>query len=250
MRKRIYFAAVLALVMVVFTSCFKEDPDVMTGLIGYYSFDNSDGTDQSGNGHTGTFAGKTSPSFVDGIKGKAFHIEGENNTALEIPYLFFKDLDEWSISFWAKDFGGGYGTLFSQLDPQSDGVISDIPRVFVYTNNQIMGIQLMHNDNYGFGYDVTNSNGKWEHYVVVLDSLETNYSKTTVRVKVYVNGKKIKSFHTKYEREYMDRCSKTVFGGKKKLYDITSIDAKLDEIRIYNRALNAWDIKALYDLEY
>ena len=48
----------------------------------------------------------------------------------------------------------------------------------------------------------------------------------------------------------MDRCSKTVFGGKKKLYDITSIDAKLDEIRIYNRALNAWDIKALYNLEY
>lgn len=250
MRKRIFFATAIALAMTTFTSCFKEDPDVMTGLIGYYSFDNSDGTDQSGSGHTGTLTGKTEPVFIDGVRGKALYVNGENNTALEIPYLFFKDLDEWSVSFWAKDFGGGFGTLFSQLNPKADDIISDIPRVFVTTDHKLMGIQLVHNNNARWDFDVTEHNGKWNHYVVVLDSLETKYSTPTVRVGLYVNGKKIKSFSSKYERKYMEICSKTVFGGKKKLYDITSIDVKLDEIRIYNRALNVWDIEALNELSY
>ena len=240
----------LAFAMVTFTSCFKEDPDVMTGLIGYYSFDNNDGTDQSGNGHTGTFVGKTAPAFVDGVRGKAFHIDGENNTALVVPYLFFKDLDEWSVSFWAKDFGGGYGTFFSHQDPTNDNVLHDLPRVFVTTDKQLMGIQLEHNNNYIFGYDVKQSNAQWTHYVVVMDSLENKTNYATVRVQLFVNGRRVKRCNTEFETKYVEMCSQTVFGGKKKLYDVVSIDAKLDEVRIYNRALKIEDIEALYDLEY
>jgi len=44
------------------------------GLVAYWSFDNCDANDDSGNGHNGTIYGN--PQCVDGEKGKAFRFDG------------------------------------------------------------------------------------------------------------------------------------------------------------------------------
>ena len=248
MKKRIYLAAMLALATVTFTSCFKEDPDVMTGLIGYYSFDNSDGTDQSGNGHTGSFTGKADPSFIDGIRGKALYINGDNNNAFEIPYVFFKELDEWTVSFWAKDLNAG--TIFSPQDLTINTRVYDVPRLYADKNTKALGIQMQSDYGHTFGYNYTQNNSQWNHIVVVVDSLVPVQNAASVRVRLYVNGRRESKINGYYYKSYINRCSQTVFGGNKNRDTYISIDAKLDEIRIYNRALKTEDIKALYELEY
>ncbi|MDP2933123.1 MAG: LamG domain-containing protein, partial [bacterium] len=53
-----------------------------TGLVGYWSFNDGNGTqagDSSGNGNTGTLSGATIPTWVDGKRGKALSFDGSTS---------------------------------------------------------------------------------------------------------------------------------------------------------------------------
>lgn len=77
----------------------KEETRADDGLIAYYSFDNNDITDNSSNGNDGITHG--SPTFVDGISGKAIEFDGIDDwvelTDFQVPESF-------SVSMWVNPY--------------------------------------------------------------------------------------------------------------------------------------------------
>ena len=248
--KKNFICAVFAAAAFAFASCEKENmkPDTTTGLIGYYSFDECNGIDLSGERHNGEFAGEAQPEFIDGVAGKALYINGDNNISFKIPYVFFRGLESWTVSFWAKDVHAG--SFFSAQDLSIPTRHYDVPRFFADNNTKTFGIQTQSDSYSFFSYNYTQHNDEWHHIVVVLDSLTPVSNAHWGYIKLYVDGKLQDESKQYYYKSYINDCSQTTFGGNKGNSNYLSIDTKIDEIRIYNRNLKQADIKALYDLEY
>lgn len=99
---------------------------VLNGLLAYYNFDNEDAkdaTDSEMHGNT-----SKEPSFVDETpngKGRAIFLNASKNQFINIPYNPFFRKDNYSISFWLKDFGNGM--IFSAISV--DGRRNNYPRL-------------------------------------------------------------------------------------------------------------------------
>jgi hypothetical protein len=95
----------IAVLFFIATSTFAAITD---GLVGYWSFNNCDATDNSGNGHTGTPFGNPPPQCVDDIKGKAFNFSGQDNPSdpsrYEIPHSDqLNPTQAVTVSLWFKE---------------------------------------------------------------------------------------------------------------------------------------------------
>ena len=76
---------------------------LMNGLVGWWKFDETDGTiayDSSGNGNDGNLT--NGPTWVTGKIGGALSFDG-NDDRLKLPHQMMNGLSEFSISFWFKE---------------------------------------------------------------------------------------------------------------------------------------------------
>ena len=71
----------LIFIAIILSFSFPSFAALTDGLVGYWSFNNCDANDDSGNGHIGAPYGSPTPQCVDGIKGKAFNFNGQNYKA-------------------------------------------------------------------------------------------------------------------------------------------------------------------------
>ena len=113
---------VLALLLVFMTGCLPlpsldqenvaEDMEHTDYLLAYYPFDDS--TKDSGkNGYHGVPIG--APTYDEDTpsgSGKALKLNGFKGQYVNVPYPFLNGLNEYSVSFWIKDFGMGMVFLF------------------------------------------------------------------------------------------------------------------------------------------
>jgi len=93
--------------------------DITTGLIAWWSFDDSTARDHSGNGYHGTLM--NTPKPVQGIKGTAFRLQGrgintEDGDHILLPEIDFNSMSEFTVSIWVWEEG------FSEYGP-SEGFI-------------------------------------------------------------------------------------------------------------------------------
>ncbi len=72
------------------------------GLVAYWSFNNCDNTDDSGNGHLGTSIG--GPKCVDGAIGKGFEFDGTNDIIGIPDHPAFHFTNGMSVSAWVKAY--------------------------------------------------------------------------------------------------------------------------------------------------
>ncbi len=100
MKKNFFLFAAL-LISVVF---LQAQPPVTDGLVAYYSFDNCDATDDSGDGSDGVLVG--APGCVCGVSGNALELDGINDHILFLgPVNNYFDTEDVTVSFYFKSFG-------------------------------------------------------------------------------------------------------------------------------------------------
>ena len=216
------------------------------GLIAYYPFDGN-ANDASGSGNHGTTHGVTLTTDRFGNANKAYRFDG--NAYIEVP-----DSDSLhniakavSISAWVNATEGYLG---GGVTPGS-GYISVACKG--YANRQY-AMQIDNCDDWIFtlkdsemikcgstsGYSI----GVWQHVALIWDG---------ATIKTYVNGilageKTFKSVLSKNDEPLyigMDPGDTGAFGEVSSQTEY--LIGALDDLRIYNRALSAAEVKALYD---
>ena len=200
--------------------------DLSNGLIAHYEFEGNV-NDSSGNGNDGEVFGDI--SYIDGVIGQAIHFDNSN------VYIAIKSnftLDDFSIAFYGK------------IDAQSSAKIN------------LLQANQSHSDNiFGLAYDsdfayllhnsqTTNS----QHYY---DLLVTEWANFVLQPNgvggfdIYLDGNKAITFYLALEEmpfEYIvlaQGCFGECFTSEQNL------TGSLDDLRIYNRTLNAAEIQAL-----
>lgn len=210
------------------------------GLVAEWHFD-GDAKDSSGNGNDGTIYGAT---FVEGIKGKALSFNGLNNY-VEIPHSTVLQPERITVVAWVKLAANtpsndiwGIVTKDNPNDAwtmQVHGSQSGQPRtrpgfandVGFYVRTDVGAVQPF--------IKTSLEVGSWYQIAGVYDG---NY------VMIYLNGVKKDSMAltgTILQNTNPANIGRTVN------YPTRLMNGVIDEVRIYNRALNADEIKANYE---
>jgi len=208
-------------------------------LMGYWSFDDGTGTvavDGSGNGNDGTLIGN--PVWTDGICGTCYEGDGTGD-CVSIPNStdFQMGTDDFSVSLWVYVDSGIAITEAWLLSIITGGLyafsiypINGAKRIYTYLSD---------GTNSASGYTGNSSLNldQWNHIVVV-------WSRTDDKTYAYLNGEYDGSLDNSAVTGNVNPTGVLYLGadgnGNNSLY------GKLDEVRIYNRALTPSEVKALY----
>jgi len=247
--KASYFIVLLAFTCI-FSSCEEDDveeakKDLNKGLVGYYTFDNGDANDSSKNKFNGVLI--NAPEFVSGGSngsGNALFLNGLKEQFMNIPYNPIKTATSYSISMWVKDFGSG--VLLSAISSGHSNY--DFPKL-IANSDEKLALQTTYGtytgtDPFTFYYRSL-QNGSWHLITVVFQPDEEDYRYIK---SLYVDGKLVDSAETR--RPDDSNCTKIQIGGNAdgKMETFTS-SMKVDNIRLYDRALSAVEVEAIYVTE-
>jgi hypothetical protein len=204
-------------------AAFKESD----GLAAWWRFDEGSGgttADSSGNGWTGTIDGA---SWTTGRRGGALDFDGTNDavsigTVFDIPSIPF------TLTAWVNpDDFGNWNKIFSKRDTTVGGNW----RLDWELNNADGQVRLLGAVSIYFDYSPPLAT--WTHLAVVAQSGSTE---------LYVNGTRV---DTDGEFTPDTDAAAAVWIGKTG-DDEDQFDGKIDDVRVYRRALSASEIQALY----
>lgn len=208
------------------------------GLVAHYAFD-GDLIDLTGNtSNTGIAVG--TPDFSCGVLGQAILLDGANdqvripNTA-NIAGEF--DREDFTVSFYFKPVGiNGTQYLFSKRDTACTN-----PRQFsirYVPGSRTLSTLLAQDEDKDVNIiNLVNNQSCWQQLTVVRENL---------RVKVYLNGEFQSSLGTA-SRVNLETEGAMFIGGSDCIGGIeTPFSGLIDEVRIYNRALDDDEVSGLY----
>jgi hypothetical protein len=203
------------------------------GLVAEWHFDEGSGTvlrDSSGNGNDGTIYGAT---WVDEKSGKALSFDGRDDY-VEVPTPY-SPINEFSIEAWIKTTSTARQTIFGG-STGNDKFHPCFGVGYGGTANKAGGC--VNRDGTYIHSNVDVNTGYWNHIVLVAN----DGGSSTTNMKIYVNGVLDADINDPF---VIRTWTETHYIGKRESeYYFNGI---IDEIRIYNRALSASEIKAHYD---
>ena len=218
------------------------------GLVAWYTFDGENADDMTRSGFNAALVNR--PSFtaetVSG-KGKALVLNGRRRQFMNIPYNPLNRQENYSVSFWIRGFGAG--VLFSAVS--SDKYVQyDIPRLwaergdtklelYTYTAS---GIRPSTATPFSYSYGDIQKSG-WHMVTIVCKSAGRDCVKL-----LYIDGQLQDTANDSFGDYYGTR-TKIQFGGngdgKHRIFNSMTVD----NIRIYNRSLEAREVMAIYNSE-
>jgi len=206
------------------------------GLVGYWTFDEGTGTvaaDSSGEGNDGAFQG-TGSNWTGGRVGNyAAQFNGGNYFESPSASSLNFGTSGFSVSFWAKKAATGGQHSFIGKNSATN-----VPGWIIYQHSDGRSLVLLVSDGTGaydsIPYNDGINDGAWHHVVGVMDrSGSTLY--------LYVDGVLVKSGATSIAGS-VSNAHVLDMG-----YTWGLLDGLLDDVRIYNRALSAAEILAIYN---
>lgn len=234
-------------------------------LVAYWSFNGT--LADSVSNLTGTNNGTT---FVAGVKGQALQIGDSNYYLLNNPPAAITDLKAYTIAFWMnapQNTKYGYG-IFSLNNPNDfwgsldiyldNGSTPDTAQFKVHMNNANAK-----NSGQFKGFKLPGAWGQWVHMAITYDSSTTTSSSN---FNIYANGT---SVYSDLLKDTTNNYGQLKFPGPTAMVIGTwqfqtnpslttaatkqdwagSFGGAIDEFRIYNKALKANDVSALFKLE-
>lgn len=225
---------------------------LQTGLVGMWSFNGLDLTDQvydrSGNGNNGyVYNGATSTMKAPGKVGQGLLFDGSTNYLNMGSPASLDDLPSLSYSFWIKprSAGNGRGTIVAKTDP-----FSAFGLRYVYFDNVTAtnGISILIDTTAtDIGYTSANNSAplnQWTHAVVTWDGSVGNAN----NVRIYING-----VETTYQISdtglgslESDSGNNFTIGARSIIGSERYFDGIIDEVRVYNRVITPSEAKQLY----
>jgi hypothetical protein len=209
---------------------------ISQGLVAWYPFDGN-ASDMSGDGNHGTVNGATLGADRHGVGSKAYNFDGVNDWIDFNTVSFGGTLErqnDYSISFWLKlAYSNNWGRVFNNYSNSNPCFIigsvgSGSHNFFVRDTSGIYEV-------IGFGDKVDDMN--WQHLAVqkngnVFSSFLNSefFESKTFSGSDYINSETFK-------------LAKTPHGG-----DFIFVNCSIDDVRIYDRALSAAEVQALYNM--
>ena len=216
-------------------------PPANLGLVGYWSMNENTGTiagDSSGNNNRGILT--NGPTWVDGKRGKALNFDGSNDYVDAGGGSALNFTGSFSISAWIypRSFGGGSRGRIVDRDTGSLGYM------FFVDNaggaNSTNGLSMIRNaagSNNFVGSNNSINLNRWQHVV-------GTYNSSGNVVSMYVNGAAVTTFDSWTGPP--SSASVNLRIGNSPATATREFNGLIDEVRIYNRALSAAEIQALY----
>jgi len=221
----------------------KTLSDLDDYLIGYWDFEDNGVYDLSTIGNSGTIYGNT--NFAEGKKGNAINFEGYNCYAV-IPNNSAYNSNEKTISFWmyknndsileTKNKNDGEGIVAKAYDSGlkrdfSFAISGNRARFHIYGTIGTEGDTLLVN-----GKTQAISQQTWYHCTFVVGENHTEF---------YLNGTLTEYNNKSYPSI---NTSAPILLGKLSTSALPTryFNGKIDELRIYNKALDANDVQLLY----
>lgn len=200
------------------------------GLIGHWKLDETSGSvaaDSSGMGLNGTVIGP--PTWTGGAVDNALQLAG--STRVQIPGLM-KNPKSVSLAVWANltapDLGGAevvsIGDYFTlRLD---EGMLTKASVLDGSTRIDLTPTQ-------------TFTGTGWHHFAVVFNDDDNSFE-------LYINGTLATSLNSSASIAYSGLGTNTLIGSHGNGQTDLDFSGKLDDVRIYNRAIGPSEIQALY----
>jgi hypothetical protein len=212
---------------------FKALPALLSGLVGYWRFEDPAGatvSDSSGQGNHGTLLGKA--RRIPGKFGQALDLDGAT-ASVQVPHTPSLDpgASTFTLSIWLRNHKQdvwGWNVLF-----KDDGRLRQYyflsvavkPRFEFSTGDQKVTVD---------GKSGINDN-RWHHLVAVRSALYT--------AQIYVDGVlEASASAAPSENSSIQTNSPLWIGGGNQ----TFFAGQIDEVRIYNRALSADEVRQLF----
>ena len=204
------------------------------GLVAHYEFEGN-ANDSSGNGNNGTEYGGV--EFADGIIGQAGSFDGVDDYIL-VPNSSTFPTNAITLSYWINR-----DSIPSQLDNYISKELSF--QSYLKSDGNFESGLWKGSAGQWSGYladsNITNNLNKWILYTVTFD----NDSK---EAKSFINGVLVNATTKTDINAYLRDSSNPMYIGRNGSQSVYFINSKLDDLRIYNRALNESEIKELYKM--
>ncbi len=208
------------------------------GLVGYWPFCGN-ANDLSGNGNNGTVNGATLTNDRFGLANSAYSFDGVNDF-VQCTQSGISGNHSVTVSFWIKS-GIGSGHVFSYGGNGSSG--NDF-RVLINSYGSCGNSIAFDIYNSGTGFTTTFGNF-WDNYTIVYNSSLGN---SVLSSSIYKNGTLLSNscFTSNAVATNFLNNFPITFGRYHGTIPTDYLNGQLDDIGIWNRALNAAEIQALY----
>ena len=231
-------------------------PLVVRDPIAEYNFNNETLNDSIGNNHATFYNNNAAavPSYVDGISGKALQLSTKGTDEkfwLSIPYAAFgKNRDNFTLSLWYNASGhnnsGEDSELFSFYNSKEEKFLFYSPASTAF---QDKGFTMKWDGNYGYANVITPYvQNEWKHLLYVVEQ-----NGTQSKISAYVNGSAVEVDQGgDWSDSLMSLMGVDAFTiGGKNPYKGGAVPNCLfyglvDEIRIYDGALNSAEARIVY----
>jgi hypothetical protein len=226
----------------------KNQQDAMTnGLVGYWSFNGQDisGTtayDRSGQGNNGTLTNGPAPTI--GKVGQALSLDGTDDyvTVADNASLDVGDTADITLSGWF------YRSTFATDDTllaKRNGITAAETGYMAYVDDADDKLYFEVSDGtdeYQLVSSGTFTTSGWNHFAIVWDQ------DSAANTEVYINGVADGATDTGTIGNIGDLSNVLAFHVGAESDDGNPFSGSVDEVRLYNRALSADEVKNLYDL--
>ena len=225
-----------------------------TGLVGWWTFDDAQGsiaTDSSENSNHGTLTNMEESDWVNGIRGKALEFDGSN----EYVVLDINNSGPLSISgavtvsawAWANDLDDEWAVIVTK--GRIDSGVADVGPYSIHFDDptDTLGFYIAGSQIFSVFDDAVFPTGRWVHVVGVWDG--TNGSDA---LKFYRDGILINTANSDIT-SLINCCVPdkdfAIGNDPIRLTDSRfTWDGKIDDVRVYSRALSADEVSALYNV--
>lgn len=230
----------------------KETGSITDGLIAYYTFDDGTAKNATSNALHGAFA--NTPDLITDTpngRGKAVSLNASKKQLLEIPDNPFANRPEYTVSFWIKDFRDGI--VFSGIGAYVNRDLNFPQLVCSGGRFEYYSYEGWMSDMQVFSYAASAlQDGKW-HLLSFTCVNERLNGENYWTVRLYVDGKLIETSIGSYYASSDAKPSRIQFGCYGMTHwlygNVYATSMKLDNIRFYDRTLNANDVRAIYEAE-
>jgi len=229
--KKLFTIAILALSV----SAFAQIPT--NGLVGYWPF-NGNANDESGNGHNGTVHGATLTMDRFGNQSSAYNFDGLSNFIETNKTIGNFGQSDFTVSCWIVSLTGSLEETY--IGKRSDGT---------YGNNWFGAIDPTSRITY---WDIDADNTGIIHYIIRSNSVlnTSNWYNIIFKRegnvwKQFINGVEDASISTPIIQNISNSVPMTIGARYWDSNPVGYFTGKIDDVRIYNRALSISEIAAI-----
>lgn len=237
----------------------KDSINLTRDLILYYPFEDGSAIDMSGFNNHGVV--RNTNKIVKGIKGNGLHITGSGISSdegghVELPILKFNEFGDFSINIWVKEEGwtNQSGNAYFSWGDETSGILGIFSHRGRPSNDSARHTKFAVGSTWSYHDDVNDPTnvlmldrnfdeseklGKWVFYTL-------NYKKGIINA--YRNAQFIGALAQKV-KVGIEKGGINRHWWHNGIQTCSRMTGIVDEFRVYKRALNEVEIKALYQLK-